>query len=177
MPPLENAGMEVRFTFSREDYLHYVDFWAKRHRRAQRRSTIRVFFLLFAGYVALSLLSNMPVGFAIALGAFLATVSVSLIHWMQRRRMRRVRKSALGERTTRIGPEGIFGKFSHFEILNHWQGITEIAETVRNSFGKPPTPIGTPAAIEAVCERRPATHNFRFIPVRLSTRESQACRS
>jgi hypothetical protein len=128
MPPIENAGMEVRFTFSREDYLHYVDFWAKRHRRAQRRSTIRVFFLLFAGYVALSLLSNMPVGFAIALGASLATVSVSLIHWMERRRMRRVRESALGERTTRIGPDGIFGKFSHFEILNHWQGITEIAE-------------------------------------------------
>ena len=87
-----------------------------------------MFFLLFAGYVALSLLYNMPVGFAIALGAFLATVSVSLIHWMERRRMRRVRESALGGRTTRIGPEGIFGKFSHFEILNHWQGITEIVE-------------------------------------------------
>ena len=128
MPPVENAGMEVTFTFSREDYLHYVDFWAKRHLRAQLRRTIRVFLLLFAGYVALFLLSNMPAGFAIGLGAFLATVCVSLIHWMQRRRMRRGRKSALGERTTRIGPDGIFGKFSHFEILNHWQGITEIAE-------------------------------------------------
>ncbi len=128
MPPVENAGMGVTFTFSREDYLHYVDFWAKRHRRTQLRRTIRLFCLLFAGYVALFLLSNMPVGFAAGLGAFLATVSVSLVHWMQRRRMRRVRESALGERTTRIGPEGIFGRFSHFEVLNRWQGITEIAE-------------------------------------------------
>lgn len=81
MPPVENAGMGVTFTFSREDYLHYVDFWAKRHRRTQLRRTIRLSCLLFAGYVALFLLSNMPVGFAAGLGAFLATVSVSLVHW------------------------------------------------------------------------------------------------
>jgi protein-S-isoprenylcysteine O-methyltransferase Ste14 len=134
MPPVENSGMEVTFTFSREDYLHYIDFWTKRNGRARLRKTIRVFCLLFAGYVVLFLLSNMPVVFAIGLGALLATVCISLLHWLQRRRMRRVRESALGQRTTRIGPEGIFGKFSHFEVLNYWQGITEIAEDASYLF-------------------------------------------
>jgi len=120
--------MEVIFTFSREDYQHYVEFWAKRNRRAQLRRTVRIFFLLFAGYVALFLLCQMSVVFAVGLGAFLAAICTAMFHWMLKRRMRRVQEHHLGERTTRIGPEGVFGKFSRAEILNHWAGITEIAE-------------------------------------------------
>jgi len=33
-----------------------------------------------------------------------------------------------GERVTRIGPQGIFGRFARYEILNYWSGVTEIAE-------------------------------------------------
>ena len=128
MTPAENSGMEVVFTFSREDYLHYVEFWAKRNRRTRLRRAVRIFFLLFAGYVALFLLCQMPVVFAVGLGGFLAAICAVMFHWMLKRRMRRVQERVLGQRTTRIGPEGVFGKFPQFEILNYWQGITEIAE-------------------------------------------------
>jgi hypothetical protein len=126
--------MEVGFTFSREDYLHFVEFWAKRNRRSQLRRTARVFCLLFAGYVALFLLTHMPTAFAVGVAAFLATICTGLMHAMQRRRMRRVQEHSLGERTTRIGPEGVFGKFPRFEILNYWPGITEIAENENYLF-------------------------------------------
>lgn len=120
--------MEVIFTFSREDYLHFVEFWAKRNRRRHLRRTVRVFFLLFAGYVVLFLLCNMPTALAVGLGAFLAAICTAFLHWTRRRRINRVQERSLGERTTRIGPDGVFGRFSNFEILNYWKGITEIAE-------------------------------------------------
>jgi len=42
--------------------------------------------------------------------------------------MRRVRETFIGERTVRIGPDGVLGRFPHGEILSYWSGITEIAE-------------------------------------------------
>src|SRR5262252_1064708 len=120
--------MEVTYTFSHEDYLHFIDFWVKLNRRAYLKWTARVFTLLLGGYVVLFLLSNVPVGGAVGLGAFLAAICTGLIYWVRRRHMRRVKENSLGERMTRIGPSGVFGRFPKFEILNYWTGITKIAE-------------------------------------------------
>ena len=48
--------------------------------------------------------------------------------------MRRVKEDSLGERMTRIGPSGVFGRFPKFEILNYWTSITKIAEDERYFF-------------------------------------------
>ena len=73
-------------------------------------------------------MSNLATIYAVALAAILATISGSGVYWLQQRHMRRVREQVLGERTTRIGPEGVFGRFPEFEVLNYWKGISEIAE-------------------------------------------------
>lgn len=130
----QNSGIEVTYTFSHDDYLHFIDFWLQLNRRLYVRQTARVFFLLLAGYVALFLLAQMPVGFAIGLSTFLAIVCTGLIHLARRRRMRRVKEHSLGERTTRISPDGIFGRFPEFEILNYWKGISRIEENENYLF-------------------------------------------
>lgn len=120
--------MELTYTFSHEDYLHFIDFWLKLNRQVYLRQTARLFFLLLASYVALFLLTGMPAGFAIGTGTVLATICTGLVHWQRRRRMRRVREHSIGERMTKIGPDGIFGRFPEFEILNYWKGISRISE-------------------------------------------------
>ena len=126
--------MEVTFTFTRDDYSHYIDFWAKRNRKVYLRRNLRRFGALLAGYVVLFLLSNMPTAFAIGFGVFLAAFCIMLLHWLKRRRIRRVRESSLGERTKKIGPEGVFGRYPKFELLSYWDGITDIAEDERCFF-------------------------------------------
>ena len=128
MPSDQNEEMEVKYRFSHEDYLRFIDFWVRRNRRHYARQIVRVFVLLLVGYVALLLLSNVALPFALGLGAILATICTGSLIWVRRQRMRRVREHVLGERTTRIGPEGVFGRFPQFEILNYWKGITDIAE-------------------------------------------------
>jgi hypothetical protein len=122
------AGIEVTYTFSHEDYLHFIDFWVKRNRGRYIRRTAGLFILLFLGYFVLFLMSNLMTVHAVILGAVLATISASVLNWAQGRRMRRVRKPVLGERMTKVGPEGVFGRFPQFEILNYWKGISEITE-------------------------------------------------
>ena len=124
----QNADLEVTYAFSHEDYLHFIDFWVKRHRSAYLRRTVQVFSLFLAAYVVLFLLYHLPVGFALGLSAFLSAIGTSLVHRARRRRMRRVRERLLGERSTRIGPEGVWGRFPQFEILSFWKGVSEIAE-------------------------------------------------
>ena len=126
--------MEVTYTFSHEDCLHFIDFWIRRNRRFYIRQIVRVFVLFFTGYVVLLLLSNVALAFALGLGAILATICTGSLIWVRRRRMRRVREHLLGDRITRIGPDGVFGRFPQFEILNYWKGITEIAEDDRYLF-------------------------------------------
>ena len=128
MPADQTAVMEVNYQFSHEDYLHFIDFWVKRNRRRYIRQRVRQFLLLFLGYLVLFLLTKLPTVPAILLSAILATICAVFLYWAQRRRMRRVRDAALGERMTRIGADGIFGRFPQFEILNYWKGISEIAE-------------------------------------------------
>lgn len=43
--------------------------------------------------------------------------------------MKRVREEWFGERTTRIGPDGVFGRFAHSETLSYWEGIRDLAES------------------------------------------------
>jgi uncharacterized protein len=120
--------MEGTFTFTREDYRHYIDFWTDRNRTSLLRRNARLFGLLFAGYVVLFLLSNVPAAWAVGSGAFLAVVCIALFHWLRQRRLRKVRKDLLGERTVRITTDGVFGRYPKFEILNYWNGISDIAE-------------------------------------------------
>lgn len=128
VPSESDARIEVTYTFSHEDYLHFIDFWVKRNRRRYIRRIIRTSLTLWLGYLALFLMSNFATVHAAVLAAILATISSGAVFWVQRRHRRRVREDVLGERATRIGPEGIFGRFPHFEVLNYWKGISEIAE-------------------------------------------------
>jgi len=86
------------------------------------------FGLLLGAYLVLFLLSHLPVRFAVVSALFLAAFCTWFLRRAQLRRFRRVRQDVLGERTTRIGPEGIFGQYHTYQILNYWQGITEIGE-------------------------------------------------
>jgi hypothetical protein len=124
----QNGGMEVTFTFSREDYLHYVEFWARRNRRKRVRREAGELCIVGGLFLCMFLLEKMQTAFALGLAVFLATICIGFIHRQRKRRMRRVCKDFLGERLTRIGREGVFLRFSRGEILNYWNGITEITE-------------------------------------------------
>lgn len=128
VPGDQSVQREVTYTFSHEDYLHFIDFWTKRNRRKYIWQIIRVFLLLLAGYIVLLLLSNVAAVYSVVLGTVMATITGAGLLWARRRRMRRVREKVLGERMTRVGPDGIFGRFPQFEVLNYWKGISEIAE-------------------------------------------------
>jgi len=120
--------MEVTFTFSREDYLHYIDFWARRNRHKRVRREAQEFCIVGLLFLCLLLLEHMQSGYAVGLAILLASICVGVIHWQRRRWMRRVRQEFIGERTARMGPDGVFGRFPHGEILSYWSGVTEIAE-------------------------------------------------
>lgn len=128
MPSEPHTQIEITYTFSHEDYLHFIDFWVKRNRRRYIRRSVRTFILLLLVYLCFFLMGHFAAVHAAVLAAILATISSGAVLWVQRRHRRRVREDVLGERATRIGPEGIFGRFPHFEVLNYWKGISEIAE-------------------------------------------------
>jgi len=126
--------MEVTFTFSREDYLHYIDFWARRNRRKRLRREAQEFCIVGLLFLCLFLLEKMQTAVAVGLAILVAIICVGVIHWQRRRWMRRVRPDFIGERTGRMGPDGVFGRSPHGEILSYWSGITEIAEDERYIF-------------------------------------------
>jgi YcxB-like protein len=128
MSSVQTTEIEITFSFSREDYLHFIDFWLKRNRRVHGRWMAQRFGLLLGAYLVLFLLLHLPVRFAVASSVFLAAFGTWFLRRAQLRRFRRVRQDVLGERTTRIGPEGIFGQYPTYQILNYWQGITEIGQ-------------------------------------------------
>jgi len=122
------AQMEVVYSFTREDYLHFIRFWFRRNRGRHIRQIVRLFILLIVGYIAVFLMWNLALGLVLELSTELAIICTGVVYGAQRLRMRRIQENVLGDRTTRIGPEGIFGRFPQFEILNHWKGIREVAE-------------------------------------------------
>ena len=128
MPLQESVPIELTFTFSREDYLHFVGFWLKRNKETYIRYDFQKFCLFLGGYLILFLLLKLPTWFAAALAAFLAGICTAYLYWARNRRLRRVPDKVLGERLARIGPEGIFGRFPLREVLSYWKGVTDIAE-------------------------------------------------
>jgi len=120
--------MEVTFTFTREDYLHFIEFWARRNRPKYLRRAFREVCILGGLYVVLFLLVGMPDALALGLAVFLAISCTVFLGWKRKRRMQRVPQRILGARMTRIGPDGLFGRFPRREVLSYWSGITEIAE-------------------------------------------------
>ena len=124
----QSLHLEVTFTFSREDYLHFIEFRAQRDRPKYLRRAFREVCILGGLYVVLFLLIRMPDVLAIGLAAFLAICCTVFLDWKRTRRMRRVPEHILGERLMRIGPDGLFGRFPRREVLSYWSGIQEIAE-------------------------------------------------
>ena len=129
MPAEQNTVVEVSFTFSREDYLHYVDFWLKRRRRSHQKWLLQRFGLALGASLVLFLLLNpQAVGLAVALALLLAVSTTWSLRRRQLRRYKHVRQEFLGERTTRISAEGLFGRYSLQEILTYWLAVTEMTE-------------------------------------------------
>ena len=119
---------EVAFTFSREDYLHFIEFWAQRERPKHLRRAFREVCILGGLYLVLFLLIRMPDMLAVGLAALLAICCTAFLDWKRKRRMRRVPERILGARMARIGPDGLFGRFPRREVLTYWKAITEITE-------------------------------------------------
>src|SRR5215467_1156564 len=107
MSVAENASMEVTFSFTREDYLHYIDYWLKRNRRAHRRWLLQRSGLLFGALLILSLSWNVPAAVAVGVALLCAGFATWSLRRNQVRRYRRMREDVLGARTVRIGPEGV----------------------------------------------------------------------
>lgn len=124
----QDVRIEVAYAFSRDDYRHFIKFWFKRNRRRYIVQMVRLFVLLVVGYIALFLMWNLALGLILELSTEFAIICTGVVFGAQWIRMQRIQENAIGERTTRIGPEGIFGRFPHFEILSYWKGIREVAE-------------------------------------------------
>jgi len=88
--------MEVTFTFSREDYLHFIEFWARRNRRKRIRRAAGEFCIVGGLFVCMFLLEKLQIAFALGMGTFLALICIGLIQWQRGRWMRRVPDGLLG---------------------------------------------------------------------------------
>jgi hypothetical protein len=129
VPVEQNAAIEVSFAFTREDYLHYVDFWLKRRRRPHQRWLLQRFGLALGASLILFLVLNPhAVGLAVVLALFLAVSTTWSLRRRHLRRYKRVREEVLGQRMTRISADGLFGRYSVQEILTYWPAVTEMTE-------------------------------------------------